>query len=135
MKIRCNIEFDEDNYITRIVSLRDGEYILPENFDFIHLNCYYISRSGDDYEFILDENKVAELNQKIIDSDEIEDLQKKLNNSDYIIAQAFEEVLALNNPLTFVADVIKIMIKYSTEYHDTLINRKNWRNRIRDLRR
>ena len=133
--MRCNIVFDDDYNIVSIKCAINGEYILPDNFDFSHINCYHIVRDGENYEFILDEDKVEETNQQNANSNEIEDLQKKLNNSDYIIAQAFEEVLALNNPLTFVTDIIRIMVRYSTQYAEMLANRREWRNRIEELRR
>ena len=71
--------------------------------------------------------------QEKADQAEVKDLKQKLNDTDYIIARAFEEVLALNNPVTFVADTIKIMVKYSKMYKDTLAERKVWRARIEEL--
>lgn len=132
--MRANIEFEND-YIKSLKSSPDGEYELPKDFDISLLNCYYIIRkSKTEYEFVLDETKANQVVEDDEKDTEIQQLETKLNNSDYIIAQAFEEVLALNNPLTFVADIIKIMIKYSTKYKDTLANRKTWRNRIQELR-
>ena len=102
-------------------------------FWFVLYNCYYIVRDEDNYEFVLDEEKVAEVNQKTSDSNEIEDLQKKLNETDYIFAKYCEELLSLNNPLTWVTDVIKLNVKYMQLYAETIKNRKQWRERIEEL--
>ena len=65
---------------------------------------------------------------------EITELQAKLTETDYIVSRAFEEVMSLTNPITWVADVIKIMIKYSAKYREVIANRKSWRERIEELR-
>ena len=80
-----------------------------------------------EYQRILDSKQQAE-NQL-----EISDLKQKLNETDYIMARWGEELISLENPLTWVSDVIKINIKYSKEYKETLANRKSWRKRIEEL--
>lgn len=67
------------------------------------------------------------------DEQEIATLKEYLNETDYITARVFEEIMSLNNPLTFIADVIKITTKYTALYHDALENRVEARNRIQEL--
>lgn len=81
-----------------------------------------------EYQRILSEKQIKQ-NQA-----EITELQAKLTETDYIVSRAFEEVMSLTNPLTWVADVIKIMIKYSAKYKEVIANRKSWRERIEELR-
>ena len=81
----------------------------------------------EEYKRILDEK------QKKADLLEIADLKQKLNDTDYIMARYVEEVLSLNNPLTWVADVIKLNAKYLKQYSEALKNRKKWRERIEEL--
>lgn len=81
-----------------------------------------------EFERILAEEKRKE------DDEEIADLEQKLNDTDYIIARWGEEIVGLTNPLTWVADVIKINVKYATQYKEALKNRKEWRARIEELR-
>lgn len=87
-------------------------------------------------ELIFDEEKYKEIcdeKQEKENQKEISTLKQFLNDTDYIIARAYEEVLTLNNPLTFVADVIKIQIKYSKQYKDKLAERVKARKRIEEL--
>ena len=85
---------------------------------------------------IWDENKWQEIladRQAKADQKEIAVLKQNLNDTDYIMARWGEELISLTNPLTWVADVIKINIKYATMYKDALANRKRWRERIEEL--
>lgn len=87
-------------------------------------------------ELIFDEDKYKEIcdeKQEKENQKEISVLKQFLNDTDYIIARSYEEVLALNNPLTFVADVIKIQIKYSKQYKEKLAERVKARKRIEEL--
>ncbi len=119
---------DENDYIVSMYEDPEG-IELPEDFDFSFIGCYQLI----DDEIILDEEKLTEIEEEDEKNAEILDLQTKLNDSDYIVVRAFEEVMSLNNPLTFVADIIKIMVKYSAEYKTQLAERKTWRARIEEL--
>lgn len=130
--MRAKIFFDENNYIKRFVTDNiDGEYEVDETFDFEHLYCYHLVNN----EFVLDENKVKEQDEQNDKDNEIFELEQLLNNSDYIIARVFEEVMSLNNPLTFIADLLKIFVKYKDKYKEQLANRVKWRERIEELRK
>ena len=52
-----------------------------------------------------------------------------------VIARWGEEIISLDNPLTWISDVIKINLKYMKNYKELLKNRKEWRERIEELRR
>lgn len=119
---------DENNYVVSIYEEPDG-IELPENFDFAFLSCYQFI----DDEIILDEEMKNEIERKRSDEKEIFELKQKLNESDYIFAEELEEITALSNPLTFVTDLIAILIKYSSKYKEVIINRKKWRERIKEL--
>lgn len=87
-------------------------------------------------ELVLDEIKKAELinqEEQTAKAERIAELKKYMSDTDYITARAFEEVMALNNPLTFIADMIAILIKYSTQYKDVIAQRKIVRAEIEDL--
>lgn len=78
-------------------------------------------------------NELQAIEQKKADTKEISSLKEMLNSTDWIMAKWVEEILSLNNPLTWVADVIKINIKYMKEYSQTIADRKVWRKRIEEL--
>ena len=87
-------------------------------------------------ELIWDQSKYDAIlaeKQKEADEAEIADLEQKLNGTDYIIARWGEEIISCQNPVTWVADVVKINIKYLKEYKETFANRKAWRARIEEL--
>ena len=112
--------------------------------DYVELDLSKYDLSGDRIhayklgknELIWDENKYQEIldrKQKAADQEEVIELEKKLSDSDYIIARWGEEIVSLSNPVTWIADVIKINLKYAKEYKETLANRKKWRERIQEL--
>lgn len=78
-------------------------------------------------------NELQTIEQQKADAKEISSLKQMLNSTDWIMAKWVEEILALNNPLTWAADVIKINIKYMKEYSQTIADRKAWRERIEEL--
>lgn len=128
---------DADGYVSIIrhtgtkkdfVELDLSEYDLSNN----KLHAYKLGKN----QLIFDEERYQQILDEIQhkeDLKEIASLKSFLNETDYITARAFEEVMALNNPLTWVADVIKINLKYSKQYAET-INKRIWaRKRIEEL--
>lgn len=89
-------------------------------------------------ELLFDQKRYEEIQaekQKVLNNKEIAELQRKLQETDYIILKWGEEIISLDNALTWIADVIKINIRYIKEYKGVLENRKSWRERIEELRR
>lgn len=85
---------------------------------------------------VFDENKYKELqeqHQRREDEKEISSLKSFLYETDYIVARCFEEVMALNNRLTFIIDFLAIMLKYSQKYKEVLTERVKARKRIEEL--
>lgn len=127
------VNIDANRYIVSVGHTKeDNIEINLDLLDLRYLNAYRLI----DSEIVLDEARKAELvaaeTQKAID-EEIADLKQKLTESDYIVANTFEQVMSLDNALTFVADFIKIMADFRKKYADLIINRKNWRARIEEL--
>lgn len=105
------------------------QYDLTED----RIHAYKLGRN----ELIWDEAKYQEIlneKQKKADLKEIADLEQKLNDTDYIIARWGEDIVSLDNPLTWISDVIKINLKYALQYKEAFANRKRWRERIEELR-
>ena len=132
--MKYTVNLDEQNYVLSIANTPNDNIELDlTDIDLPHLNAYQLL----DNELVLDEVKLNELiaqeHQHEVD-DEIFDLEQKLNSTDYIMARMLEEIMALNNPLTFISDIIKIFVTYATKYKDTLSNRKTWREKIEELR-
>ena len=128
--MRVSIEFNDLGYIRSLWSDPNGEYEIDENsFNFDYVDCYHLVGN----ELVFDEVKKhldIENDNRI---NEIYDLKQKLNNTDYIFARCFEEIMALDDKLTFIVDFIKIIVKYSLKYKEIIFERKEWRNRIEEL--
>lgn len=132
--MKYTLNLDEKNYILSIAHTPDDDVELDlTDIDLKHLSAYQLL----DNELVLDEAKLNELiaqeHQREVD-EEIFDLEQKLNSTDYIMARMLEEIMALDKPLTFIADMIKIFVSYGKKYKTQLANRKSWRERIEELR-
>lgn len=60
-------------------------------------------------------------------------MKEYLNETDYLVARTFEQVMELTNPLTWVADVLKITIAFTKKYKDVIAKRKEYRKKIEEL--
>lgn len=127
------VNLDENNYILSVSHTENDSFELNlNNMDTSHLNAYQIL----DGKVYLDENRYEEITKEQEDAEkeeEILDLKQKLADSDYIFIEEFEEIAGLSNPLTFVADAIKIFVQYSSKYKEIIANRKAWRKRLEEL--
>ena len=126
----------KDDYVSGIIhngnekDIYDEDFIINTFYKDGHLiNCYKLING----EYILDtekETKEIEQNNK---ERRLSTLYKYLDETDYITARAFEEVMALNNPVTFITDIIAILVKYATQYKDVIAQRKIVRAEIEEL--
>lgn len=96
------------------------------------INAYKLGKN----ELIFDKSKWSSMKARetvTANEQNIATLKERLAETDYIAAKWLEEIIALDNPLTWIRDVISINIKYSKEYRDTIRKRKLWRKRIKEL--
>ena len=132
------VEVDENNYVLAIN--QTGRYEL----DTIPLDLSKYDLAGErmhTYQLIngtliQDKIKLAKLiaeEENVKRQERIAYLKERLYETDYIMSRAYEEIMELENPLTWIADVIKIDIKYKKLYIETLKNRKEWRKEIEEL--
>ena len=132
--MKYTIYLDKNNYVLSIANTPNDNIDLDlTGIDLTHLNAYQLL----DNELVLDEVKLNELitqeHQHEV-NDEIFDLEQKLNSTDYIMARMLEDIMALDKPITFIADMIKIFVDYGKKYKTQLANRKSWRTRIEELK-
>lgn len=128
------VNTDQNGYILAVAHTENDNVELNlEQVETEYLNAYKLI----DGVLEIDEDKKAELikeEEQMAKETEILELEQDLNKTDYIMARMLEEIMALNNPLTFISDMIKIFVAYGTKYKDTLADRKTWRERIEELR-
>lgn len=72
---------------------------------------------------------VAEASKREHDA-HIEELKQFLKDTDYIMAETFEKVMALSNPVTFIADIIKILVEFKNKYAEVIAQREEARQEI-----
>lgn len=127
------ITLDGEGYILSIANTKNDDTELDLSvLDLPHIQAYKLV----DGQPLLDEAKLQvmiEAEQRKAKDEEIEELKRYLNETDYIMAETFESVMALNNPVTFIADFIKILVDFKQQYADAIANRKLWRQRIKEL--
>lgn len=132
------VTVDARGYVVSIVhtgTVKDFVELNLEDYDLTdgRIRAYKLGKN----KLIFDEQEyqnILNARQKAQDEAEIKDLEQKLNDTDYIMARFTEELLGLNNPLTWITDVIKLNVKYTKQYAEAIANRKKWRERIEELR-
>lgn len=127
------VTLNDENFILSIAHTKSDNVELDlSGVDMKHLSAYQLTPEG----LVLDEEKLAEMiaeeEQEVID-EEITDLKQKLNATDYIMAETFEEIMSLDNSVTFIVDFIRIVKSFYQQYADVIAQRKAWRQRIKEL--
>lgn len=132
--MKYTINTDDNNFVLSISnSSNDNIELDLSKINLEYLNAYQLIEDV----LILNDDKLNEIKTEKIEiekQNEIINLQENLNNTDYIISKTFEEIMSLDNNITFITDFIKILKNFRTQYKDQLSNRKKWRNRIEELR-
>lgn len=127
---------DNEGYILTIThtgTKKDFAELDLSNYDLTKLHAYKLGKD----ELIFDEerwNQIVAEEQKKANEKEIAELEQRLKDTDYIISRWGEDIMALDNRLTWIADAIIISVKYSKQYKEALANRKSWRARIEELK-
>lgn len=127
------VNTDKNGYVLSLShTAKDNIEIDIESIDLTYLNAYELA--GNKLVFNQDrKNEIEEERQASAKQTEIDSLKKSLADTDYIVSEAFESVLALDNPVTFISDFIKIMVQFNSKYATVIANRKIWRDRIEEL--
>lgn len=127
------VNTDKNNFVLSLSHTKfDNIEIDLENIDLDYLEAYELSGN----KLIMNQdrkNEIEEERQNKAKETEIEYLKRSLADTDYIVSETFENVLALDNPVTFISDFIKIMVQFNLKYATVIANRKVWRDRIEEL--
>lgn len=128
--MKYTITTEKDDYIASIShSKNDDVEIDIESIDLQHLGAYKYANGT----VFLDETRreamIIEENQRK-HQEHIEVLKQFLKDTDYVVAETFEQVLVLNNPVTFITDIIKILVQFKSKYAAILEERANAREEI-----
>ena len=127
------VKTDKDGFVLSIShTVNDDIEIDIGTIEPLYLNAYKLV----DGVLVLDEERKAEIiatEEQKEKEEEIAELKKNLNDTDYIVTETFEDIMSLDNSVTFIVDFIRIVKQFSTTYASVLANRKAWRERIKEL--
>jgi len=127
---------DEENYIAHFTTgILAQEYIeidVPEE-EIENFFKYFYAYKYEDETLTFNQQKVDEREAKVAKDERITELKFKLSETDYLVDRTFEQVMDLNNPLTFISDILKILAEYKAHYSDVIGNRRAWRKEIQEL--
>lgn len=127
------VNVDKNDYVLSIAhTSKDNIEINITELDLFYLNAYQLIGN----KLVMNQDRKAEIDAERNEEakqTEIESLKKSLADTDYIVSETFENVLALDNPVTFISDFIKIMVQFNSKYATVIANRKIWRDRIKEL--
>ena len=128
----------ENNYVVSYWYTSKGKYedSILDGVDLNYLNCYKLMDNSlllDEEKYLLEKQRKEEEEAIRKREEQINELKMFLNDTDYIVAETFEKVMVLDNPVTFISDFIKIMVQFNSKYADLIANRKIWRDRIEEL--
>ena len=131
--MKYTIGTDNNGYVTYIAHTpNDNIEINIDEIDINYINAYKLINDA----LVLDEARKEEIiieNEQLAKQLRVNELKKYLTDTDYIMARMLEEIMALNNPLTFIADIIKIFVAYAAKSTAELEERKQARKEIEEL--
>lgn len=127
------INTDKNNFVLSIShTTNDNIDVDIDSIEPEYLNAYELVGN----KLIMNQDRKSEIETERNEEakrTEIESLKKSLADTDYIVSETFENVLALDNPVTFISDFIKVMVQFNSKYATVIANRKIWRDRIEEL--
>lgn len=128
--MKYSVNLDNNGFVLSIYHTKNDN-IEIENLTEIgeYLTCCTIA----DNKLVIDDTKKAEYDaskSKEKTEERKAELHKLLDDSDYLVDRTFEQVMSCTNPITFIADVIAIVTKFSAKYGDVIANRQTWRDEL-----
>lgn len=124
---------DKNNYVLSISHTSNDDVELDlEDVDLSHIGAYKFTGG----KLVLDEDKKEELIEEetaVEKAIEITELKEYLISTSDVDNDFIEQLFSLNNPLTFVSDLISLMSSYKTTYKTILSERKKARDRLKEL--
>ena len=118
--------------ITHTGTIKDYVELNLDEYDLTKKRAYRLGKNALLFDSAEWDRIVAEEQEKA-NAKEIASLQSFLRETANYPMRAWEEIMALTNPITWVADVIKITIKYSKEYKQILKQRVEAWKRLDEL--
>lgn len=127
---KYTVNIDDNSFILSISHTANDSIELDlSKIDLEYLQAYRLVDGAVFLDEVRKEALIIEENQRKHE-EHIEMLKQFLKDTDYVIAETFEQVLSLNNPVTFITDIIKILVQFKSKYAAILEERANAREEI-----
>ena len=120
---------NDEGFIVSMIKSNKGIEVDVSKIDLAYLDCYYEK----DGKVVLNEERKA---QMIADEEKdvrIHELENMLEESDGIITGMLDDIVELDNPVTFISDFIKVLANYNSKYSALVADRKAWRTELEEL--
>lgn len=133
--MRYFVTIDARGYVLNIThtgTIKDYVELNLDEYDLTKKRAYRLGKNALIFDSAEWDRIVAEEQEKA-NAKEIASLQSFLRETANYPMRAWEEIMALSNPITWVADVIKITVKYSKEYKQILKQRVEAWKRLDEL--
>lgn len=126
--MKINFIIDTDSYVVSFWYSSSGLYDdkILENVELDYIDCYQLIGN----KLIINSEKYVLEKAKREHEEHISELKQYLKDTDYIMAETFEKVMGLNNPVTFIADIIKILVEFKNKYADVIAQREEAREEL-----
>ena len=122
---------DEQNFVIGIVADEKGIEIEKDIANSEYLEAYRLAEG----KLILDEDRKAELVSRDQTQARAEELTRLLEDSDIEVTAILDDLTSLNNPVTFVTDLISLLSSFNSKYSQLVKDRKAWRSELNDLKK
>lgn len=121
---------DENGYIGSFYQDESkGIEFNPSSINLKYLECYKLNKN----KVVLDEEKMATIISEEEREAEINTLKIFLSETSDTANDFVEELLSFENPITFISDLIGLIKSYKETYKSVLAQRKQARQRIKEL--
>ena len=120
---------NDEGFIVSMIKSDKGIEVDVSKMDLAYLDCYYEK----DGKVVLNEERKAQMIADEEKESRIHELETMLEESDGIITGMLDDIVALDNPVTFISDFIKVLANYNGKYSKLIADRKAWRSELEEL--
>ena len=120
---------NDEGFIVSMIKSDKGIEVDVSKMDLAYLDAYYEK----DGKVVLNEERKAQMVADEEKESRIHELETMLEESDGIITGMLDDIVALDNPVTFISDFIKVLANYNSKYSKLIADRKAWRSELEEL--
>lgn len=118
--MKYNIKTDDNGYITEIRQDEKGiEIEITEQF-LSFMTCYKLSGTN----IVLDQEKMNSMIMEEQKENRVAEIINELERTDYVQDEFIDSLLSLNNPVTFITDILALISKMTKDYPQIIAKRK-----------